>query len=329
MKGRGIGYRRAWRHSNKRGIAMTRILHSQIDFDIDLTLLCDFEAQLNIRQPERSRIPATILGYGEISTVFAVGKLPGYAFKRLSIFRNTDEVDRYLVVHDAYIRHLAGAGIEVVACGLAVVEADDGLPVVYIVQEQLEARSFAHNLLKEGIEHEQIFSTVLAALAGLWDFNAGHENVSIALDGQLSNWAIADGVLLYVDTSTPLLRLDGQEQLDPTLFLRPAPWFLRWLLRWFFMDDVVGRYYDMRAVVIDAIANLYKEQLPSLIPAFIAAANPYFPENPITEKEVRGYYREDAFIWSLYFNLRKFDRFLTNRILRGKYRYILPGKIER
>ena len=50
---------------------------------------------------------------------------------------------------------------------------------------------------------------------------------------------------------------------------------------------------------------------------------------PITEKEVRSYYREDALIWILYLNMRKVDRFLRTRILRKGYPYILPGKIKR
>jgi hypothetical protein len=50
---------------------------------------------------------------------------------------------------------------------------------------------------------------------------------------------------------------------------------------------------------------------------------------PITEKEVRSYYREDAMIWRLYLALRRFDRFLHTKILHKPYVYILPGKIKR
>jgi hypothetical protein len=50
---------------------------------------------------------------------------------------------------------------------------------------------------------------------------------------------------------------------------------------------------------------------------------------PLTEKEVRDYYKEDALIWSLYFNMRKVDRFLRLRVWRGEYPYILPEKIVR
>ena len=188
---------------------------------------------------------------------------------------------------------------------------------------------------------------VLRELAKLWEFNARKGPFELGIDGQISNWSVAgfDGAnprlgeeieLLYFDTSTPLYRVDGVDQLDPELFLRSAPSFLAWLLRWLFLEDVVTRYFDFHLVVIDLIGNFHKEQMPELIPRLIEEANDFFAGEaadlevaPITEKEVRSYYREDALIWILYLNMRKVDRFLRTRILRKGYPYILPGKIKR
>ena len=54
------------------------------DRPLDLTLLAEFEQGLNVRRPEESRIPARVLGYGEISTVLEIQSAPaeGLAFKR-------------------------------------------------------------------------------------------------------------------------------------------------------------------------------------------------------------------------------------------------------
>ena len=119
-----------------------------------------------------------------------------------------------------------------------------------------------------------------------------------------------------MDTSTPLFRVEGVEQLDTELFLRSAPSFLVWMLRLLFLKDVVNRYYDFRLVAIDLVANFYKEQRPDLIPDAIGAVNRFFAGEaadlgvqPIDEQEVRSYYREDALIWSLYLSMRKVDRF--------------------
>ncbi len=61
-----------------------------------------------------------------------------------------------------------------------------------------------------------------------------------------------------------------------------------------FLQNVLDRYYDLRSV-----------------------------------KEIRSYYREDAFIWRLFQFSRKVDRLITEKIFRKKYSYRLPGKVER
>jgi hypothetical protein len=145
-----------------------------------------------------------------------------------------------------------------------------------------------------------------------------------------------EGRLWYLDTSTPLFRVEGVEQLDPELLLRSAPAFLAWILRWLFVQEVVDRYYDFHLVAVDLVANFYKEQRPELIPMVVETVNEFFAGEagalgvkPIAEAEVRSYYREDALIWRLYLGMRKVDRFLRRRVLRGEYPYILPGKIKR
>ena len=81
-----------------------------------------------------------------------------------------------------------------------------------------------------------------------------------------------------MDTSTPLFRVDGVEQLDPELFLRSAPSFMVWIIRLLFLEDVMTRYYDFRRVAMDLIANFYKEQRPELIPDLIETANEFFAD---------------------------------------------------
>jgi hypothetical protein len=164
----------------------------------------------------------------------------------------------------------------------------------------------------------------------------------LGLDGQLSNWALlgedaSDGApLLYLDTSTPLMRLEGVEQLDTELFLRTAPSFLAWVLRLLVVKDVIGRYYDFRKVVLDLIANLHKEDQGAVIPELMATVNDFFAKEaaglnaaPLTQPEIDAYYREDARIWSLYLSGRYLDRFLRRRVLRREYPYLLPGRIRR
>lgn len=180
----------------------------------------------------------------------------------------------------------------------------------------------------------------------MWLFNGRQAEVQVAIDGQISNWAVApegngqpplsEAGLWYLDTGTPLFRVAGVEQLDTEIFLRSAPSFLVWILRLFFLQDVVNRYYDLRRGVLDLAANFYKEQRAEFIPVVLETANRFFAQEaaaldlaPISDREVAAYYREDAFIWGLYLCVRKMDRFLRSRLLWGHYPYLLPDKIKR
>jgi fumarylacetoacetate (FAA) hydrolase family protein len=65
-----------------------------MDLEIDEELLGAFERQLDPRHPEAGEIPARVLGYGEISTVFeiGVGSQADIAYKRMPIFETDTEL---------------------------------------------------------------------------------------------------------------------------------------------------------------------------------------------------------------------------------------------
>ncbi len=168
-----------------------------------------------------------------------------------------------------------------------------------------------------------------------------------SLDIQISNWAIQDydpqsprftgnEQLIYIDTSTPMYRINGKEQLDPELFLRICPASLVWIIRWLFLEGVLNRYYNYRLVVLDLLANLIKEGREDLLAPAITETNAFFAEQaavlacaPLTQKEIRSYYKEDALIWRLFLSFRRMERFLKTKIQRKRYNIILPGPIQR
>ena len=313
--------------------------------------LSEFELGLDPRRPEQGRMPVRILGYGEISTVFGIqGQgLEGLALKRLPLFLSEAEVDRYRTTFVEYNRLLVEEiGLHLPPHGEILLSRRNGMPVFYIFQPELPSSAIAHRALHL-LSPDAVLvlvRRVLEELAKVWQFNQRQSRRQVGIDGQLSNWAIqnfnpenphvTDAPLLYFDTSTPLFRVDGQEQLDTELFLRSAPPFLVWILRLLFLKDVVNRYYDLHLVAVDLAANLYKEQKAELIPAVVDVVNAFFAGpaadlgiKPIGEKEVRDYYREDALIWSLFLAMRKFDRFLRTRVAGQEYPYILPERIRR
>jgi hypothetical protein len=319
---------------------------------INAELLERFEKGINLMNPHESSIPARIIGYGEISTIFEIlePSLQGLAFKRLPIFRTEEEISSYEHLFHEYNRIIReDIGISVPWYTSVKIDPGYGNRVIYCIQEKLTEGSICHQLLGRLDLDSNILllRAILREMKKVHDFNASQDKAELALDAQISNWALqceslpdklTEGniPLVYIDTSTPLMRMGGREQLDTELFLRSAPSFLVWLIKLLFLEDVVTRYYDPHLAVVDLVANLYKEQRDDLVEPFIAESNRFLEREvsrmkiePITLKEVRAYYREDAFIWRLYLGLRRFDRFLHRSILKKPYIYILPGKIKR
>jgi len=305
---------------------------------IDIPFLERFEQGLDPQHPEVSRVPARILGFGEISSIFAIQGIPDTAFKRLPIFQTHTEAEAYADMFHAYSRHLTAAGVNLPGQATAVVPSAGEGAVLYIAQRQLPGRYFGHQMIHRE-DRRVVLSmaqSVVARIDGVWHFNADHKpQLEIALDGQLSNWVCLpdrseDGVL-YIDTSTPLFRIEGREQLDPEKLLKSAPGILRWVLRRFFLDDVMNRYYSHRAVLIDLIANLHKEQRPDLIAPVTAIVNQRssFLEQPIEVSAVDRYYRSDRVIWALFLAFRRMDRWMARHLFHRRYEFILPGPIKR
>lgn len=306
-----------------------------------LEKLGEFEECLNPQDPEKGHIRPSIIGYGEMSTVFRFGikELSEFAFKRMAIFHSEDEVSSYKETYLKYHSELKKRGIDTPDYGFEIVRGKNGKLVVYILQALLDPEKIANKLLhtSDKAKNINLYQKILTAIDSSFRINESGKNqtekIEIGLDGQISNWAY-DKKLLYLDTSTPLLRENGIEKLNPELFLRICPSYLVWIIRLFFLKDVMNRYYDIRLVVIDTLANLYKEKKEAWVSEFLGIANDFFAKSrpdikPLSIKEVQSYYSEDKIIWRLFLFFRKVERTIRVKILRKPYDIILPDKIER
>jgi hypothetical protein len=313
--------------------------------NVDSLLLETFENQLNPAYPEKSGIPPKILGYGEISTTFSIDAMPGVAFKRMPPFTSSDDIKTYKSAVDKYFSVLTEeCRIPVSAYSFHEMMNRYGEQVLYVAQPQLPTTSIGNYVLKNKTlrEMEVMVRAVTGHLLNLRQWN--YEKMphkSIGLDGQISNWSfrftdINTCELVYFDITTPLFRIDGKEQLDTEIFLKSCPSMLVWLVRWQFLQEVLDRYYDTRLVLVDFAANFHKEGREDLIDGALAVINEQIIEKglvkqmqPLNRSEVDAYYKNDAFIWSLFLSLRRMDRFIKTKILRKRYNFILPGKIKR
>lgn len=313
--------------------------------NVDPPALAEFEDGLDPAFPEKSAIPPEILGYGEISTTFTLPALPELAFKRLPPFQDPGQISAYRKMVETYVALLSDQ------CGICVAEFSffdlvnsRGENILYVAQPRLSRESIGNALLKTATprQMESLITSVMDRLMRVLVFNQDNaRGLSIGLDSQLSNWSfpLSGGKNpdpVYFDITTPMLRIHGIEQLDTEIFLKSCPSFLVWLLRWRFLSEVLDRYYDVRLILTDLVANFYKEGRPDLIDAALSIINAGLedgnhrtPISPLEKSEIERYYKEDAFIWSLFLKLRRFDRFLKTKIFRRRYNFMLPGKIQR
>ncbi|WP_457559590.1 DUF6206 family protein [Candidatus Harpocratesius sp.] len=327
----------------KMGVYLSKIQNESGEFEI----LQLFERSLDTVHPEKGEIPIKLLGFGEISIVFEIltEELKGLAFKRLPLFESETQVLRHIKAYQDYYSLLTekvGLIIPEQRSIWVYMNEKHTKISLYCIQKKIPPETVISSKLATITSDElhPIVDLILAEFKKVWYYNRENQDqIEIGLDGQISNWAYIESNegthVEYLDTSTPLFRRAGEEAMEVALFLKSAPSFLRWMLK-SLATEVVDRYYCLRDVLIDLIANFYKEQRPDLIPALIAQINEFISQDlsemaikPISEEEVAKYYKHDKFIWKLYLGLRRFDRFLKTKILRQKYDFYLPEKIKR
>ncbi|RDE10973.1 MAG: hypothetical protein C4K49_12440 [Candidatus Thorarchaeota archaeon] len=319
---------------------------------VDDNLLKTFEEQLDPSRPEESPMPAKVLGYGEISTVFEILQedQSEIAFKRMPLFDTVAQVESYESLYERYNEQLVKIGLQLPEYGATHIVTDSGRIVLYLYQEKQIADAIGNKVIHK-VSNDECFLLVrhvFRELNKVWKFNNKHRNkLELAIDGQVSNWSVQemnpnnpsigrDTRLEYLDTSTPLMRENGKELLDAVLFLKPTPLVMRWVLKRFYLQDILDRYYDLRRVCLDLVANFLKEQRSDLVPGLIDVTNEFFRNEaviehlaPLTPGEVKSYYDNDASTWRLYLRLRRMHRFMSRKVLRRYYPYILPGRIVR
>ncbi len=323
-----------------------------MSLNINEDLLKEFEEQLVPSRPESSSIPAHVLGYGEITTVFQIlSDGPNdVAFKRMPLFDRLEQVEAYKKLYGRYNDQLIEIGLTLPECGATHIETDSGRIVLYLYQRRLSPEAVGNKVIHEVSDTDclSLVRMVLGELNKVWKFNEKQGNrLKLGIDGQISNWAIegfdsknahvkTGSQLLYFDTSTPMIREEERELLDAELFLKATPPGMRWVLRKFYLQDILDRYYDLRRVCMDLVANFLKEQREDLVLGLIDLVNKFFRDEaavdglaPLTPQEVEHYYKSDASTWALYLRTRRIHRFVKTKVLRGYYPYILPGKIAR
>ena len=319
--------------------------------ELNKQLLVEFENNINTVSPEKGKVPIKILGFGEISIVFQLGNDKDIVYKRLPIFENTAQVNRHIKAFDMYQTNLLTKkiGLNLVPSASEFVNLGTGPITLFLAQARVDPDTFCHKLIHNVSEEEVyvMFHLLMKELFKIFKYNKKSTGLKVGIDSQISNWAIKNlsetdnkiteqSQFYYLDTSTPMFRINKKEAMEAELFLKSAPSFLRGILKIAFLQEVLDRYYDWRLVTIDMLANLFKEQRKDLIPGCLKVVNDFFSFQakdfeiePIQMKEIVDYYKEDKQIWDIFQNARKFDRYMQTKLFHKKYLFYLPPSIKR
>ena len=137
---------------------------------VDENLLIEFESGLNPQHIEKSSIPASLIGYGEISAIFQMGHQSDTAFKRLPLFSDQSSAQTYIRQYSEYCRLLTDAGLNLPPDEAFIIAPADRPVVLYIAQKQFPADRFAHKLIHRlgRAEILRLFEKIVAEIAKIW-----------------------------------------------------------------------------------------------------------------------------------------------------------------
>jgi hypothetical protein len=264
-----------------------------------------------------------VLGFGEITVVIGwPTHAPRYALKRLPPLADRTRLERYAVNIGRYHHLLAERGIDTPPSSTHLVPARHGGSVLYVAQNLYPSESLASNILRRtapSSDHPVVRAVVDRALRA---------DEAVGIDAQFTNWVHTEHHTLLIDTSTPMIRSNGEFVLDVDLMLTPFPAVARPAMRQFVVPDILARFHDPRSILIDMAANLHREQLAGWIDPVVDYANRHLAA-PITRAEVDDFYRSDARLWSTIQRAKRLNRWWTTTVRRHTYPIALPGPIQR
>lgn len=314
------------------------------------------EAELRMR-PKLRVIP---LGFGEITRVLDLegspldlwcdpetGKPAKMVFKKMLPFPSREAAEHHAYWYLEYNRILRDkVGIEVPPFDVRIVGRGPGPVTVYMLQGRIDPERVCVGKFLERLTPASaaiLYRMILKEYSKVYNFNKRHtpEGIQIGIDGQIPNWAIrefkgspetltGEEGLIYLDTTVPMIRIEGRDVICPEIYFQTLPSFARTFIKALNIDKVVlNRYYSFRTIMLDFVSNFIVRHRPDLVPLLIELSNEalfstFWEENwpPITREEVQRYYTKDVFIWRLWRSLKLFggDRVKNIALFTELYR---------
>jgi Family of unknown function (DUF6206) len=293
---------------------------------VDLAALEQTIERALVRGDERG---LHVLGYGEITTVVAWPDADGpFACKRLPLF-TPERFAAYRPAFDDYLVALGERGVDVLRTDLVHQTREDGWIVAYCIQPVLAPDNLLPQALRDAAAGDDAEPRIRALLGSVVDHIADVVDDQVGIDAQVSNWAVGDNGLVYLDVSTPFLRdADGHDRFDCDTYLESIPAVCRGIARRFVIPGVVQTYHSTRSIVLNLAGHLSKEGLDAWIPLTLELARARLGVD-VSPAAARRHYRNDVRLWGFIQRLRRVDRAWQRHVRRRPYPFLLPVRGDR
>lgn len=247
------------------------------------TDLQELEDKVLVALAKRDMGDLEVIGFGEFSVAFGFGN---QIAKRAPTF-TPDQFTAYKAMIGEYIGHFDAAGIPTTPTQVESVPGRDQRVTGYLVQPRHQRETVGGTLLRNATpdaDHPLIVQ--------IGEHVSGLQSDTIGIDAQVTNWALVDGRAEVFDFGTPIwVRPDGKAQMDMAPFLRGTPAPIRWLAAKA-MLDLMKRFLDPAAVLVDAVSGLLREGLDDWVNPAIATWSRQVGTT-ISEDQARANLKED------------------------------------
>jgi len=120
---------------------------------INTSYLTKFEKGLDISDTDNSKIPAKIVGYGEISSIFKVQGFEGWIYKRLPLFETQKQAEDYAKKYKDYVALLKNTGLSLPNDFYLIVNGHTKV-VLYLAQKEINRENLCQNRLHSQTDEE-------------------------------------------------------------------------------------------------------------------------------------------------------------------------------
>lgn len=315
--------------------------------DSDIFLFKRFNKDM--KELFRGDLSVGVLGAGMVGSVLELsrddeGRMDygsELTYTKMPPFPDMDSVEHYRELFQRYHDLLKDAGLNPPAHGIRYVSREGETSTVFITQRNIPRQSIGTQVAGRINDEDcfKLFEMILERIRTVAEFNNKNMITKIGIDPRLSNWGI-EGYdnghpairgfedLTYLSISTPMIKENGKDLLDPELVMMNIPGVSKPFIRTRMLNKYWKRFYSPCEMVLDVIVDFKAWGHPDITDRMIGIANEFLAGINMNDKgrKVTGGAVSRRKMGNRYYQktfnaFGKIERFIKVKLFRRKYSY--------